>query len=1115
MREHHLPLFHPRLVRARSAALGASDPSLLQRHQGSVATWLDHLRSGALDEAKEVSLHGDFLQSVFGDILGYATFAHARDGQWEIAAEKSVVSGGSADGAIGYFSKGRSRVIAPIELKGATQFLEHAKGRSLTPIQQGWDYANKTPESRWIIVSNFRETRLYSKSSGQAAYELFRLEELETEEGLLRFVALLGRDAVLGGSPAGPSPLGEILLASERTEREVTTKLYAEYRGIRARLFDELLRTHSNIAAGELLAYAQTILDRVLFLAFAEDRQLLPMGTIARAYEHRDPYHPRPIWQNFVAVFKSVDQGNPALGIPAYNGGLFREVEEFEELEISDALCAEFNKLGSYDFGEDVSVDVLGHIFEQSISDLEELRREAEARAAQSTSAAGAASGSLGVGTQKAPSKRQVEGIFYTPPFVTSFLVRETLGLAMADAWERAQAGRGKSKKDRIATWEAYQNELRTIRVLDPACGSGAFLIAAFDALAQEFDRANRALSELRGQQAGLFDLTRTVLNENLFGIDKSGESVEITKLSLWLKTAERNKKLTYIDRNIRQGNSVVSDVHVDPLAFDWGVEPDEWQLLQVDPAERADAASVDARWREGFDVVLANPPYVRQELLTAYKDHWQHAFRAYDGTADLFIYFFERSLQQLKPGGRLGFIVSNKWLRGGYAERLRAMFARECTIDTMVDFGHAPIFPGTDAFPCIITLRKSPPPPDHAVRVTLYPREELGKELLASYVEAHRFPLPQATLGAAGWSLEPPGVRALLDKLRNNGVPLGQYAPFKPLYGIKTGCNEAFLVDQTTKERLCREDPGSAAVLKKYLRGQDIARWAPEWANLWILLLKSSGDCAWPWSAAANEAAAEALFAQALPAIHRHLKPLESQLRARTDHGRFWWELRSCAYYDVFDRAKLIYQEIQFHPAYGFDRAGYFLNNKGFMLEGQDPWLLAALNSPAMWWHNWRYLVHLKDEALSPAGDKIIHVPIPQPTPERADATEAAVDAIVGLTQDSAAATAAVLDVLRVEYGVQTAGQALGDFATIGSDAFVQEVKKRRPKKGAPLSPAGLKALRGLFESEAPGILEKRARILALERTIAAAVHEAYGLTAEDLELLRATQPPRMPPGW
>ncbi len=279
MRQHHIPLFHPRLVRERARTL---DAGLFSTHRASIDVWLDHLRKGTLDDTKEVSLHGGFLERIFGDLLGYRTMALAAEGRWELVGEKGMLAG-SADGAIGFFQKGVARVVAPIELKGATQFLEHAKGRSLTPIQQGWDYANKAPESRWIIVSNYRETRLYAKSRGQGAYELFLLEELATDEGLRRFVALLGRDALLGGPSVDASPLAEMLVASERTEREITEKLYHEYRGIRARLFQELRRTHSNLPPAELLGHAQTILDRVLFLAFAEDRQLLPPNTIARA----------------------------------------------------------------------------------------------------------------------------------------------------------------------------------------------------------------------------------------------------------------------------------------------------------------------------------------------------------------------------------------------------------------------------------------------------------------------------------------------------------------------------------------------------------------------------------------------------------------------------------------------------------------------------------------------------------------------------------------------------------------------------------------------------------------------------------------------------------------
>ena len=891
---------------------------------------------------------------------------------------------------------------------------------------------------------------------------------------------------------------------------EWAQRLYVHYRDIRGQLLAELRSQHPQRSPGELIGYAQTILDRVLFLAFAEDRGLCPPRTLADALTPADPEHNRPLWQNLLAVFAEFHRGH-ALGIPLDEGGLFREIPALVELTVSDAMCVRLQSLCQYDFAEEVSVEALGHVFEQSISDLERLRSEADRQFAGATPLLPTPTAAA-----KPSSKRKVEGIFYTPPFVTSYLVRETLGRVLAEAWERAGVERAQNKADRIVAWEAYRSQLRLIRVIDPSCGSGALLLAAFDVLAAEFERLRCALVELQGpkDRTSRFDSTRTVLNENLFGVDKSGESVEITKLSLWLKTAERNQRLTFLDRNIRRGNSVVSDPLVDPWAFDWTSGRTARPFLEPDPPTGADAEAIAARWRDGFDVVIGNPPYVRQELLSAYKTHWQSSFTTYDGMADLFVYFFERGLQQLKVGGRLGFIVSNKWLRGGYAETLRAHLAKQCVIETLVDFGHAPIFPDADAFPCIITLRKLLPKPDTAVRVTIYPREELGNEQLASYVEAHAFPMIQSALPKAGWSLSRPEEQALLDKLCRTGVPLGMYAPLKPSYGVKTGCNEAFLINNAEKERLCQQDPRSAEVLKKFLRGQDIARWSPEWNGMWLLLLPSSSEGeASPWSKLSHESEAEAAFAAALPAVYGHLKPLEEKLRKRSDQGRFWWELRSCAYYERFAQPKLIYQVIQFHPAYALDSDGYFLNDKGFLLPRADHWLLAVLNSPAMWWHNWRCLVHLKDEALSPAGDKMISVPTAMPSAEQREKTEQAVAQSVALTRSIQLAKADVLDLLRVQYGIAAPGQRLADFEELGSEDFLREVTKRRDQqKDFPTS--ALRELRTLFDKEVPGILVERSKLLGLEKQIAEQVHAAYKLTAEELAVMKETQPPRMPPG-
>ena len=352
--------------------------------------------------------------------------------------------------------------------------------------------------------------------------------------------------------------------------------------------------------------------------------------------------------------------------------------------------------------------------------------------------------------------------------------------------------------------------------------------------------------------------------------------------------------------------------------------------------------------------------------------------------------------------------------------------------------------------------------------------------------------------------------MQALLEKLRRNGVPLGEYAPIKPYYGIKTGCNEAFLVDHATKERLCREDPRSAEVLKKYLRGQDIARWSAEWAGLWMIFARRGIEI------------------ERYPAILSHLKQYRAALEPRPKNfegkdwpgrkpGSYkWYEIQDAVdYFELFEGPKLAYPDILWRADFCTAPAGTYINNTIYLLPTEDDWLLACLNCPAIWSFLWRTAQHGKDEALRMFGEYVVTIPIATRKGAGLEVVANVVKTASKLTGEAQVARAAVLDVLRVEYDVETPGQALGDFSNLGSDAFVHEVKKRRPKKGAPLSPAGLKALRALFEAEAPGIIEKRGRILGLERTIASAVHEAYGLTAEDLDLLRATQPPRMPQGW
>jgi hypothetical protein len=238
------------------------------------------------------------------------------------------------------------------------------------------------------------------------------------------------------------------------------------------------------------------------------------------------------------------------------------------------------------------------------------------------------------------------------------------------------------------------------------------------------------------------------------------------------------------------------------------------WQVAFPCVWENWDSATPSG----GFDAIIGNPPYVRQESLGAAKPVLKDLYKSFHGQADLYVYFYEQGLNLLRPGGRLSYIVTNKWLRAGYAEPLRRLFGTAAWTESLVDFGHAKqFFPDADVFPCVITVRRpaSNEKPPLNTRVAVIPREKVRLEDLPSQVAEAGFNVARASLAAEAWRMERPDVNALLDKIRANGVPLKEYVGSSPLYGIKTGFNQAFLIDSATRDRLIAEDPRSTEIIK------------------------------------------------------------------------------------------------------------------------------------------------------------------------------------------------------------------------------------------------------------------------------------------------------------
>ncbi len=568
---------------------------------------------------------------------------------------------------------------------------------------------------------------------------------------------------------------------------------------------------------------------------------------------------------------------------------------------------------------------------------------------------------------------------------------------------------------------------------------------------------------------------------------------MEIAQLSLWIRTARPGQPLTDLSAHIRCGNSVVDDPAVDPKAFDW----------------KAQFPSVFERG--GFDAVVGNPPYVRQELLSPIKPYLQQHYQTYHGMADLYVYFYERGVETLRPGGRLAFVVTNKWMKAGYAEPLRKFFGEKTWVEQVVDFGHAKqFFKDADVFPSFLVLRR---PIEGArrdiARVCVIPRDTVRIDELKNQVETKGTTLDMSSVSGEGWSLEANEGKDLLTKIRARGTPLREYLGYSPLSGIKTGFNEAFLVDSLTRQELIKGDPKARDLIKPYLRGQDISRWNPRWAGLWMIAMKSSGDHPWPWSDKGVEA--ESIFRHAYPTIFAHLTSFRETLARRQDQGRYWWELRSCAYWEEFARPKITYQEITWQLNWCFDARGTLCNNTAYILPTEDRWLLAVMNSPVSWWYAWRTAVRGKDEALRFIKEFVVTLPIASLPNQNREEVNTMVDGLLTSAESRLATERGMLDWLRVEYEISDPGTRLQDVVSLDSDSLVAEVQRARGKKSR-LSAAGLHSLRDEYARTVEPARVVAAEAMQLEYRLHDMVNEAYGLNPEEVRLMWDTAPPRMP---
>lgn len=381
-----------------------------------------------------------------------------------------------------------------------------------------------------------------------------------------------------------------------------------------------------------------------------------------------------------------------------------------------------------------------------------------------------------------------------------------------------------------------------------------------------------------------------------------------------------------------------------------WGKETAN-RMAAFDPYnQNTRAPFFDTNWmfglHEGFDIVIGNPPYVRHEKIKDQKADLKTAYGAFFvGTADLFVYFFKRSLDVLKPGGHLSFICSNKYFRSGYGETLRKHLLGQTRVRQIIDFGDEDVFTAI-AYPSVVLFQKTKPQKSDTVRVLAW-GAGMKFEEFRDVVEEQSFSMPQASLKTDGWRIERGNVLELLEKIRAAGEPLGKYVGGRFYRGVLTGLNEAFVVDRSTRDQLIANHPSSEEVLKPFLRGRDVKRWTVNFEDQFLLKIESSENKKYLWSNKPN-AEAEQIFAQTYPAIYKRFNSSEFRegLINRADQGQYFWELRSCAYWHEFENPKIMYQEIATYQAFAWEENHFYSNNKTFIIPDGTKYLLALLNS-------------------------------------------------------------------------------------------------------------------------------------------------------------------------
>ncbi|MGD0172872.1 MAG: TaqI-like C-terminal specificity domain-containing protein [Anaerolineales bacterium] len=755
------------------------------------------------------------------------------------------------------------------------------------------------------VLTDFQEWAAYDcriRPSEKDKSSVARLAYLTYEEYADRWHEIwdiYSRDAVWGGS------FDQFAQGSKakRGTSEVDAEFLKEIEGWRNSLAHNIALRNPDISLDELNDSVQRTIDRIIFLRMVEDRGMEEYGQLQRIGEGED------IYSKLLALSKKADA--------KYNSGLFDFTKSGDQvtsrLAVDDkplkSILADLYYPQPYEFRY-LPVEILGNIYEQFLGKVIKFTPTHHAK------------------VEEKPEVKKAGGVYYTPSYIVEYIVKNTVGKQIE----------GKSPA-----------QLNGFRVLDPACGSGSFLLGAYTLLleyyhdwyiAHEPGKHKEAVAQ---QPDGSWQLTlperKRILTEHIYGVDIDRQAVEVTKLSLLLKVLEGLKQLTLfneralpnLDSNIKCGNSLIG-----PDYFAGQMMPDDDELRRVNPFDWQQGFPAAIK-EGGFDCVIGNPPYVRQETIAGFKDYFETHYQVYDSIADLFAYFIECSLRITREHGFFSYIVSNKFVRAGYGNKLRSYLSQQGIIHQFIDFGDLPVFLGATVYPCILVIEKeSTTKLKEDNQVVISNVKSLSFRDLSDYVNDNHFTVPQSTLMEGVWHLQPTNEKNILEKIAMAGQLLPEYCGCEPLFGVKTGLNEVFIVTDTQIDVITKKRKSERGIFLPYLRGRNVKRYGYEHTGEYLLFTDGITDTSHP-------------------NVMSYLRDHRAKLEARTDiknTSKKWYELRPCSYYDLLRKPKIIYASVAQRGTFVLDEEGTFVDKTCYFIPSDDKYLLGLLNSKMMFYY-------------------------------------------------------------------------------------------------------------------------------------------------------------------